>query len=105
MSESAQTREQKEEGYSRRSLTGGFICVMPTTLAMADSAAMMEPSVSGYSSPSCSKRTRPSLLRWASSPHCLMTTARRVVRSAACWRTLALLLLSRQRMVETIWVR
>jgi hypothetical protein len=34
-----------------------------------------------------------------------MTTASRVVRSAACCRTFADLLLSRQRIVETIWVR
>jgi len=37
-------------------------------------------------SPSCSNKTRSSLLRGWSSPHCLMTTARRVVKSAACWR-------------------
>ena len=68
----------------QRSLTGGFICVMPTTFAIAPSAAMILPSVSGYSSPSCSNNTSPSLLRSWSSPHCLMTTARREVRSAAC---------------------
>ena len=76
-----------------------------TTLANTPSAAIMLPSVSGYSSPSCLNSTRPSVRSCWSSPHCLMTMASRVVRSAACRRTLALLLFRRQRMVVMIWVR
>ena len=47
-------------------------------------------------------RTR---LRSWSSPHCLMTTVSREVRSAACRHTFALLLFSRHKIVVTIWVR
>lgn len=41
----------------RRSLMGGVILVIPMTLTMALSAANMEPSTSGYSSPKYSYRT------------------------------------------------
>ena len=88
-----------------KSLTGGFICVMPTTLAIALSAVIILASASGNSSPSCSKRTTPKFDSSASSPHCLSTTASLVVRSAACWRVLAFLLLRRHRIVDTICMR
>lgn len=74
-------------------------------LAAKNTGTTHLPSVSGYSSPSCSKSTTPSFESKLSSSHCLMTIASLLVKSAACCRTLALLLLRRQRMVETIWVR
>jgi hypothetical protein len=63
------------------------------------------PSVSGYSSPRCSKSTTPNLLSRPSSPQFLITTASLAARSAACIRTLALLLVNRHRIVDTICVR
>ena len=63
------------------------------------------PSVSGYSSPRCSKSTTPNLLSRPSSPQFLITTASLAARSAACIRTLALLLVNRHKIVDTICVR
>mmetsp|Transcript_13784 Transcript_13784/g.23680 ORF Transcript_13784/g.23680 Transcript_13784/m.23680 type:complete len:262 (+) Transcript_13784:967-1752(+) len=94
-------------GVSRgsRSLMGGVILLMPMTLTMALRAPRMEPRTSGYSSPRYSYSTMP---RWpisASSPHVFITTAIRAIRSAACCRTFADLLLRRHLMVPQIWGR
>mmetsp|Transcript_21443 Transcript_21443/g.47644 ORF Transcript_21443/g.47644 Transcript_21443/m.47644 type:complete len:231 (+) Transcript_21443:546-1238(+) len=94
-------------GVSRgsRSLMGGVILVMPITFTMALSAPRMLPSTSGYSSPRYSNSTTP---RWPiswSSLHACSTPAMREMRSAACMRTLALLLLSLHLMVPHTWGR
>lgn len=59
------------------------------------SAPKMDPSTSGYSSPRYSYRTTPKCDISTSSPHVFITTAIRAIRSEACIRTFALLLLSR----------
>mmetsp|Transcript_21279 Transcript_21279/g.52408 ORF Transcript_21279/g.52408 Transcript_21279/m.52408 type:complete len:228 (-) Transcript_21279:2045-2728(-) len=85
-----------------RSLIGGVILDMPTTLTMPLSPPRIDPSTSGYSSPRYSYSTTPKWLRSCSSPHLFMTAAIRPMRSAACWRTLALLLLRRHLSVPQI---
>mmetsp|Transcript_57122 Transcript_57122/g.129416 ORF Transcript_57122/g.129416 Transcript_57122/m.129416 type:complete len:231 (+) Transcript_57122:614-1306(+) len=89
----------------RRSLMGGCILDMPMTLTMALRPPMMLPSTSGYSSPRYSYSTTPRCAMRASSPHVFITTAIRAMRSAACMRTLADLLLRRHLMVPAIWGR
>mmetsp|Transcript_23365 Transcript_23365/g.47805 ORF Transcript_23365/g.47805 Transcript_23365/m.47805 type:complete len:263 (+) Transcript_23365:805-1593(+) len=88
-----------------RSLMGGCILDMPMTLTMALSPPMMDPSTSGYSSPRYSYSTTPKCAIKASSPHVFITTAMRLMRSAACMRTFADLLFSRHLMVPAIWGR
>mmetsp|Transcript_11716 Transcript_11716/g.30351 ORF Transcript_11716/g.30351 Transcript_11716/m.30351 type:complete len:219 (-) Transcript_11716:1642-2298(-) len=88
-----------------RSLMGGVILDMPTTLTMPLSPPRMDPSTSGYSSPRYSYRTTPRWFKSCSSPHRFITAAMRPMRSAACWRTLADLLLRRHLSVPQIWGR
>lgn len=91
-------------GVSRgsKSLMGGCMEATPTTETIDRSAESMLPSTSGYSSPRYSYRTTPSFAIKASSPQTRMTLAMREMRSAACCRTVADLLFSRQRIVDTI---
>jgi hypothetical protein len=76
-------------------LTGGFICVIPTALAIAPPAAieLLEQNQNQLAK----KLILPTLL-----DH---DTASLVMRSATCCQTFMLLLLSRQRTVEMIYVR
>mmetsp|Transcript_1821 Transcript_1821/g.4051 ORF Transcript_1821/g.4051 Transcript_1821/m.4051 type:complete len:231 (+) Transcript_1821:615-1307(+) len=88
-----------------RSLMGGVILDMPTTLMIPFKPPRIEPRTSGYSSPRYSYSTTPRWFRSCSSPHRFMTAAMRPMRSAACWRTLALLLFSLHFSVPQIWGR
>mmetsp|Transcript_28362 Transcript_28362/g.66295 ORF Transcript_28362/g.66295 Transcript_28362/m.66295 type:complete len:231 (-) Transcript_28362:1707-2399(-) len=88
-----------------RSLMGGVILLIPTTLTMPLRPPRIEPRTSGYSSPRYSYSTTPKWLRSCSSPHRFITAAMRPIKSAACCRTFADLLLRRHLSVPQIWGR
>mmetsp|Transcript_86974 Transcript_86974/g.243812 ORF Transcript_86974/g.243812 Transcript_86974/m.243812 type:complete len:245 (+) Transcript_86974:819-1553(+) len=85
-----------------RSLIGGVIFVIPMTFTIAFIAPKIDPRTSGYSSPKYSYKKRPKWPIICSSPHCFMTTEMRAIKSAACCRTRADGVLSRQRMIPAI---
>jgi hypothetical protein len=89
----------------RRSRIGGVILVIPITLIMARRAPKIEPNTSGYSSPRYSYKTTPRCPMSWSSPQAFITTAIRPIRSAACMRTEADLLLSLHLIVPAICFR
>ena len=72
------------------------------TLTIDLRAPRMEPRTSGYSSPRYSYSTTPKCPMSFSSWQANMTTEIRDMRSAACWRTLAALLLRRHKTVPHI---
>lgn len=85
-----------------RSLIGGVIFAMPTSITIFFNAPSMLPSTSGYYSRRHSLRLSPSLPSLASSPQIFIECAIFATRSAACCRIRMLLLLSRQWIVPTI---
>lgn len=91
-------------GVSRgnKSLIGGVILAMPTSITISFRAPKILPNTSGYSSLKLSFRFSPSRPSLVYSPHIFMQWAILETRSAACCLIRMLLLLSLQFMVPTI---
>lgn len=85
-----------------RSLIGGVIFAIPTSITIYLRAPKMLPSTSGYSSRKLSFKFSPSLPNLVSSPHIFIQWAILETRSAACCLIRILLLLSLQLIVPTI---
>jgi len=86
----------------RRSLMGGVILAMPTSITMLFNAPKILPNTSGYSSLRHSLRFNPNLPNLPSSPQMRMDFAIFETRSAACCLIRMFLWLSLQWIVPTI---